>query len=181
MLGKAFEIPASHSPSGKREIIEAHHDNTLTAYLRYIIACCDFLRHFKQFDGHFVGAVEIMKADFPWVIKRHTATGFRYWAFSGFLHQGLIIIHSRMSGHESIATMMHELMHFFYERFMRKSERYIHKKAIENITKIIHNYNLITHPNNEQNFINYGITSKLLSLNDLNVVLEYLKVTAHLF
>ncbi|MBN2395546.1 MAG: hypothetical protein JXC36_03665 [Candidatus Atribacteria bacterium] len=182
MFGKQFEIPASHSPSGKKETFEAHHDSTLTAYLRYIIACCDFLRHFNKFDGHFVGTIEIMKANFPWVTKRHTMTGYRYWVFSGFHIEGLIIIHSSMSKHESIGTMTHELMHYFYERFTHKPERYIQKKAIENIVKIIQNYDLITHPNNEKNFHQYGITSNLLSLNDLKAVLKYLEVTLpHLF
>ncbi|MBW3020985.1 hypothetical protein KY334_06835 [Candidatus Woesearchaeota archaeon] len=178
-MSKKFKIPASHSPSGKDEVFIANHDSNITNYLRYIIACCDFLRHFRMFDGDFKGNIEIMKADFPWAIKKHNFLRYRYWVYSGFQDGDLIIIHDKMSKHESIATLTHELMHYFYKKL---NERKIQKKAIENIQKIIQNYSLITHPNNEKNFKSYGISSSLLRVEELQEVLKYLHVSLkHVF
>jgi len=173
------------SPNGQNVEIKIHHDRAFQAYASFLIVACGWLEHFKdnpqfntKFDGKIINNLIVRKAHFPWVRRLNEKN---YWVFSGFTSfqysSPITIIRDGMTPQAVLGTLMHELMHVFYDkdRIDKKTEKFIQEKAIENLVKILKNYKFITHSNNEPNFREHGTSRKVLSFNDIKKALEYLK------
>ena len=172
------------SPNGQNVEIKIHHDRAFQAYASFLIVACSWLEHFKdnpqfntKFDGKIINNLIVRKAHFPWVMQLKK----NYWVFSGFTSfqysSPITIIHDRMTPQAVLGTLMHELMHVFYDkdRIDKKKKKFIQEKAIENLVKILKNYKWITHEKNESIFKEHHISRKVLSFNDIKKALEYLK------
>ena len=174
------------APNGEMVEIEIHHDRGLEMHTSFLVVACGWLEHFKntpphntKFDGHFINNVIVRKANFPWAYQLKPS----YWVFSGFTtfeHEApIIIIHEGMIHQAELGTLMHELMHVFYNNNMRvrnpKNEYLVQEKAIENLLKILKNYIWITHSNNEPIFNAHGTSRKVLSFDNIQKARAYLR------
>lgn len=175
----------SNAPNGKEVEIEIGHSRQLDLYSSFLIVACGWLEHFKdnpqfntKFDGHFTYHIIVRKSHFPYVQRIKDKN---YWVFSGFTsfqyNPPIVVIHDSMSSQAVLGTLMHELMHVFYDKdgTDRNTEKFIQEKAIENLVKILENYKWITHSNNEPNFREHGTSRKVLSFDNIKKALDYLK------
>ena len=175
----------SNAPNGKEVEIEIGHSRQLEVYSSFLIVACGWLDHFKdrppyntKFDGRIINDLIVRKAHLPWVrqLKKN------YWVFSGFTsfqyNPPIVVIHDSMSSQAILGTLMHELMHVFYDKSYTdlNTEKFIQEKAIENLEKILENYKWIAHSNNEPNFREHGTSRKVLSFHQIKKALEYLKL-----
>ena len=186
MQGYMFEQKIlSNAPNGKEVEIEIGHSRQLDLYSSFLIVACGWLDHFKdrppyntKFDGRIINDLIVRKAHLPWVrqLKKN------YWVFSGFTsfqyNPPIVVIHDSMSSQAILGTLMHELMHVFYDKSYTdlNTEKFIQEKAIENLEKILENYKWIAHSNNEPNFREHGTSRKVLSFHQIKKALEYLKL-----
>lgn len=174
----------ANAPSGQKVEIEISHSRQLEVYSSFLIVACGWLEHFKdkpqfntKFDGKIINNLVVRKAHFPWVrqLKKN------YWVFSGFTsfdyHTPIVVIHDSMSSPAILGTLMHELMHVFYDKSHtdRNTEKFIQEKAIENGIKILEYYKWITHAKNDSIFREHGTVRSILSFNDIKKAVNYLK------
>ena len=175
----------SNAPNGKEVEIEIGHSRQLEVYSSFLIVACGWLDHFKdrppyntKFDGRIINDLIVRKAHFPYVQRIKDKN---YWVFSGFTsfqyNPPVVVIHDSMSSQAKLGTLMHELMHVFYDKSYTdlNTEKFIQEKAIENLEKILENYKWIAHSNNEPYFREHGTSRKVLSFDNIKKALEYLE------
>ena len=176
----------SNAPNGKEVEIEIGHSRPLDLYSSFLIVACGWLDHFKdrppyntKFDGRIINDLIVRKAHFPYVQR---IIDKNYWVFSGFTsfqyNPPIVVIHDSMSSQAKLGTLMHELMHVFYDKSYTdlNTEKFIQEKAIENLVKILENYKWITHSKNEPYFREQGTSRKVLSFDNIKKALDYLKL-----
>ena len=148
-MKKRIEITG---PDGRVHETELRSDKKYNDTMNYLVTGLNYLSAKGVIQGYKNPQTSLLVGPLP--TKRYTKKGHIYSAFREKIDgEDTVVIDDSLGKYETIAQMMHELVHGLYPH---ASEPEVQTKSVQCLRKMTKDYDLMTLPQNKRNFDEYG-------------------------